>query len=220
MHFASIRRLFQPALRWHGFADMRVSIALALYAESLLIYCSLARWRGVRLGSLNSYGNTVVAFLLVAGVTMLCIGGDPTHALAFALSYSCVAALTDLSTGLIFDGVSWAAACGVFCASLLSGTLVAAVFGMLTGAGPLVLLILITRGRGVGLGDVKVAAIVGAALGAPSALLMLGVAYVAGALWGIVLIARRRATRKERIAFAPFLAFGAEFGALWTVHHA
>jgi leader peptidase (prepilin peptidase)/N-methyltransferase len=62
---------------------------------------------------------------------------------------------------------------------------------------------------GMGLGDVKLAAVLGAALGWSVAVAMM-IGLAAGALVGVALIARNgSAGRKQKIPLGPFLAFGA-----------
>jgi leader peptidase (prepilin peptidase) / N-methyltransferase len=74
------------------------------------------------------------------------------------------------------------------------------------------LALMVIRPDGMGLGDVKLAASVGAALTWVSWQLLLAgtfVAFVAFAACGLVLIAMRRATRKSELPFGPFLLIGA-----------
>ncbi len=66
--------------------------------------------------------------------------------------------------------------------------------------------------RGMGMGDVKLVAVMGLYLGRAVAPAML-IGFAAGALYGIVLIARHGAeARKQAVPFGPFLAFGALVG--------
>ncbi len=67
----------------------------------------------------------------------------------------------------------------------------------------------VTRGRGLGFGDVKLAFVIGLLLGYPSAVIGLYVAFLTGALVGVILIILRVARMKSRIAFGPFLILGA-----------
>ncbi len=91
-------------------------------------------------------------------------------------------------------------------------TPVGAVFGALTGAGVLLLLIgvwyLIRRVRGMGFGDVKMLAAVGAFLGVGGVFLTLFVASLIGAVVGLGLLARGRLTWSSRLPFGVFLAVG------------
>lgn len=77
------------------------------------------------------------------------------------------------------------------------------------GAGGFLLAAALARPDGMGLGDVKLAAVLGLFLGRAVAWALL-VALAAGALAGLVLVARHGAAARSRtIPFAPFLATGA-----------
>ncbi len=77
------------------------------------------------------------------------------------------------------------------------------------GAGAFFLLIaLISRG-GMGGGDIKLAAMMGAFLGWPAIAFALLVAFTTGAVAGVYLIAYGRRSRKDPIPFGPSLAAGA-----------
>src|SRR5262249_50905928 len=68
--------------------------------------------------------------------------------------------------------------------------------------------------RGMGFGDVKLALLLGAVLGA-SVIPALAIAFLAGALLGAALLVRvGRSARKSAVPFRPFLAAGAR-RALW-----
>jgi leader peptidase (prepilin peptidase)/N-methyltransferase len=80
--------------------------------------------------------------------------------------------------------------------------------GAAVAAGGLLFLVALAYPKGMGLGDVKLAAVMGLFLGrdvAPAILL----ALLAGSVVGLVIIAREGAAgRKRAIPFGPFLAFG------------
>jgi leader peptidase (prepilin peptidase) / N-methyltransferase len=81
-------------------------------------------------------------------------------------------------------------------------------------AGGLLFLAALIYPRGMGLGDVKLAAVMGLFLGRNVAPAML-VALLAGALVGLAMIAREgAAARKRAIPFGPFLALGGVAGLL------
>ena len=63
--------------------------------------------------------------------------------------------------------------------------------------------------EGLGMGDVKMLAMIGAFLGWPLALLSLMIASVAGTMVGVALIATGRGTMKYALPFGTFLAIGA-----------
>ncbi len=85
---------------------------------------------------------------------------------------------------------------------------------------------LVTAGRGMGLGDVKLSGVLGLMLGwlgwGPSLVGLLG-GFVIGGVVGMLLIAGGRAGRATRIAHGPFMLAGAALAAfvgadLWTAY--
>ena len=70
------------------------------------------------------------------------------------------------------------------------------------------LLVLISRGRAMGLGDVKFVFLMGLFLGWPNILVALFSAFFFGALVGLVLIFGGRKTLKSQVPFGPFLIAG------------
>jgi leader peptidase (prepilin peptidase)/N-methyltransferase len=82
-------------------------------------------------------------------------------------------------------------------------------------AGGFLLIALLAYPGGMGMGDVKLAAVMGLFLGSAVAPAIL-VALLSGVLVGAVVIARKGASegRKTAIPFGPFLALGALVGVL------
>jgi leader peptidase (prepilin peptidase)/N-methyltransferase len=71
------------------------------------------------------------------------------------------------------------------------------------------------RGRdGMGLGDVKLLAMIGAFLGFGETLLALFVGVMAAAVYGVVLLARKKAGRETKLPLGSFLAAGGLFAAV------
>ena len=87
----------------------------------------------------------------------------------------------------------------VFFINLLAGFL-AATF--------LLSIYLFTRGRGMGLGDVKLTLLLGLILGPQGILVSLFLAFLTGAIVGIILILVGKGSLKQKIAFGPFLVIG------------
>jgi leader peptidase (prepilin peptidase)/N-methyltransferase len=79
----------------------------------------------------------------------------------------------------------------------------------------LFLLIAILSRGGMGLGDVKMAALMGIMLGFPSVLVAIFLAIIAGGIMAIVLLATRKKGRKQAIPFGPFLALGTMLALIW-----
>lgn len=80
--------------------------------------------------------------------------------------------------------------------------------GTLIGGGLFLLIALAGRGA-LGMGDVKLAAALGAVLGYPAIIHALFVGIVAGGVGALSLILMRRISRKDYIAYGPYLALGA-----------
>ena len=89
-----------------------------------------------------------------------------------------------------------------------SPTLVMAAVGMAVAGGIFLLLAILGRGA-LGLGDVKLAAAIGALGGFPVALVGLVIGIVAGGVAALLLLLTHRAGRKDTMAYGPYLALGA-----------
>lgn len=77
------------------------------------------------------------------------------------------------------------------------------------------LLLFITHGRGMGFGDVKFAFLIGLALGFPKTILALYLAFLTGALVGVILILAKKAKFGQKIPFGPFLSAATLVVFLW-----
>ncbi len=124
------------------------------------------------------------------------------------LGFAWACAATDVATGYVFNRVSAFGGLVVASAAFVRGTELAALQGAVVAASILLAVRMLTKGRGLGLGDVKCAAVLGAGMGS-QALLFVGVAYECGALWACVMLVGRRLRRSDSVAFAPFLAIAA-----------
>jgi prepilin signal peptidase PulO-like enzyme (type II secretory pathway) len=88
--------------------------------------------------------------------------------------------------------------------------------GALIGIGILGSIVLITKGRGMGIGDIKLAGVLGLSLGGPATLLALFTGFVSGAIVGLILIQGKKASLKTAVPFGPFLVFGWLVAILWS----
>ncbi len=77
------------------------------------------------------------------------------------------------------------------------------------------LLIAATRGRGMGMGDLKLAIPLGLVFGWPDIVFVLVFAFVAGAAVGVLAIVRGKNSMKGTLPFGPFLALGAATLFFW-----
>ncbi|AET66689.1 prepilin signal peptidase PulO-like peptidase [Desulfosporosinus orientis DSM 765] len=105
---------------------------------------------------------------------------------------------------------------GMISAFLIPGspTLSESLFSAL-GAGAAFLVIALVYPQGMGLGDVKLVAAMGAFLGFPAIFLAIFTGSLAGSLVGIFLLATGQKRFRQQIPFGPYLAFGAILTLLW-----
>lgn len=106
---------------------------------------------------------------------------------------------------------------GLALAGVVSGEwpLLDAVIGVAAWLGVIGGLWLVSGGRGMGFGDVKLAPVLGATLGwtgVGAAVVALFAAFALGAVVGLALMAARRAGRRSALPFGPFLLVGALIG--------
>lgn len=79
----------------------------------------------------------------------------------------------------------------------------------------LLIIYLVTKGKGMGFGDVKFAFLMGLVLGYPKIIVAFYLAFLTGAFVGIILILGRKAKFGQKIAFGPFLALSTTISFLW-----
>lgn len=90
--------------------------------------------------------------------------------------------------------------------SLASGLVIALFFTML---------IIVTKGRGMGMGDVKLGLFLGLCLGFPNGFLAIILAFLSGALISILAIITGKKGLKSQIPFGPFLSLGGLIALFW-----
>jgi len=155
----------------------------------------------------------------------LAYGISPTSALlAVYAAILLVVFVIDLERGLILNKVVFPSlAVSLLAAALIPspwlGTLfphpfLSAAAGAASGFALLFLIALLARG-GMGWGDVKFAAFMGAATGFPLVFVALFCGVMIGALIAVVLLASGKKGRKQGIPFGPFLALGTMATLLW-----
>ncbi len=82
------------------------------------------------------------------------------------------------------------------------------IYSALGAAAFFLLIVLISRGRWMGVGDIKLAALMGLFLGWPNILVALFLAFFIGAVIGTGLIMSGKKTLKSEVPFGPFLITG------------
>jgi leader peptidase (prepilin peptidase)/N-methyltransferase len=156
--------------------------------------------------------------LLEAATAALCVGAVLTHSSAVGIALSILlilivvpAALIDLEHMVIPNRLTGTGAVLAIALGLAldpagePGRLLAGAC-----AGGFLLLAALIHPRGMGMGDVKLAGVMGLCLGAAVAPALL-IALLAGVVGGLVIIAAKGAAagRRTKVPFGPFLAFGA-----------
>jgi leader peptidase (prepilin peptidase) / N-methyltransferase len=192
---------------------------IAAYDNVPVLSWSLLRGRARCCGVAISprYPLTELCLALLYAATVLVLWDDPAEvALGLVFVTALVAiTLTDLERRIIPNKILLVAAVlgAVIAAVTDPGSLperaIAAV-----AAGGLLFVAALAYPRGMGLGDVKLAAVMGLFLGRNVAPAIL-IALLAGSLVGLATIARHgAAARKRTIPFGPFLALGGVVGLL------
>lgn len=143
-----------------------------------------------------------VAASCAIGVIAARAGVTP-HVLLIAFVCCCLVALsvTDMRRGIVPDAFTLVPLASMFAVSLQQRQLIPFVFSVAVPFVPFALAALVTKGRGMGWGDVKLAAVGGAVLGPQLCLLAFTLACLSAA-------AMNYASRRSQtpIAFAPYLA--------------
>jgi leader peptidase (prepilin peptidase)/N-methyltransferase len=124
--------------------------------------------------------------------------------------------VVDLERQIIPDVLSLPGILAGVLANLATGRLpwLESIMGILVGGG-VFLAIILASGGGMGGGDMKLGAMLGAFLGWKIVLLSMLVAVVAGGILAVALIATGVRGRKDPIPFGPFLALGGAVGLFW-----
>jgi len=77
------------------------------------------------------------------------------------------------------------------------------------------LLVLVTRGKGMGMGDAKLAGLMGLVLGFPGIVVALMLAFLTGAITGVILVLVGKKRFGEHIPFGPFLTSATWISLFW-----
>ena len=151
-------------------------------------------------------------------VTYLVVGDENLTELALGLVLCAVlvaVTLTDLEQRLIPNRIVLAGAIAALAIMLTHPSSLVEHGVAAIAAGGFLLVVALLYPRGMGMGDVKLVAVMGLFLGRAVAPAMV-IGFAAGALVGIVMLARHgSAARKQAIPFGPFLALGG-IVALWV----
>ncbi|MBI3620077.1 prepilin peptidase [Candidatus Roizmanbacteria bacterium] len=161
---------------------------------------------------------------LLTGLTFVFIGTRPGLNLAYFGIFSVLIVIffADLKYQIIPDSMQFLLLLFsvIYLATTYSAGQLPVVFFGQTVAGtvimlPILFLFLITKGGGMGFGDVKLSFIIGFMFGLLQGVVVLYLAFISGALIGIILLLSGRKKPSSHIAFGPFLVFGIIATILW-----
>lgn len=151
--------------------------------------------------------------LIEAGTGLLFVGGGAIIADKFqlliylvAVSFFIILFVYDSETYIVPDSVSLPAIVIIFLLNLAGGKdWVSLLAGAALGGGWFLAQFLLSRGRWVGGGDIRLGLLLGVLLGWPKVVLGLMIAYVGGSIIAVGLVLSRRAKFGSRLPFAAFL---------------
>jgi len=137
--------------------------------------------------------------------------GPSLQGLSAALlsAYLIVTVFVDIDHLLILDALTVPAGVIGLVIAFALGHAVSALEGAALGAALFGAIYLITRGAGLGLGDVKLAAALGTFLGLHNSIAAFAAAFVIGAVLALPVLAMRRRRGRDVLPFGPFLVIGA-----------
>jgi len=159
----------------------------------------------------------LLVWLAAIGLGWLAYGqlGWTGKALLIALEawFFLAIAVIDLEHRLVLNRMLLVAAPFVIAANLLIGeaTITSILLGAVLGFGLLLVMALLTPG-GIGMGDVKLAGVMGLATGLSGILFALSFGIFAGGIAAIAILVRHRFRRGQTMAYAPYLVVG-----VWVV---
>ncbi|NQV12389.1 prepilin peptidase [Candidatus Uhrbacteria bacterium] len=149
-----------------------------------------------------------VLFVLLAGRW---IDGGDTVLLIKSLAVAIFAIYTLASDGRFMEvsvPVSLVSAIVLLGVAMASGNLTIAILTGLGGAGFFALQYALTRGKGIGSGDMILGGVIGLSLGFPGVVVGIMLGYMIGATHAVVLIAQKKASRKTHVPLGAYLMVG------------
>lgn len=157
---------------------------------------------------------------LATGILMVFVAGQHVKLLHFSewallrdvffLTLLIIIFVYDLRYKIILSRVVWIGTLIGFLINTLdlNFSVLSLLLGMVIGGGFFLLQYIVSSGRWIGGGDVRMGVMMGAWLGWQNTLLAMFIAYVLGALVGVVLLLSKKAERKTEVPFGTFLAIG------------
>ena len=160
-------------------------------------------------------GEAITAALFVAAFLRFGVSADLVVALIFLCGLVAITGI-DLDRQIIPDVITLPGIAAGFVLNLATGRVswLDALLGILVGGGIFFVIILISP-AGMGGGDLKLGAMMGAFLGWQLGLLAILLGVLSGGVVAVCLLALGRKGRKDAVPFGPFLALGGALSMLW-----
>jgi len=125
-----------------------------------------------------------------------------------------VAAFTDINEGIIPDRLTYPGILLGITSAYFTMGLQTAILGAVVFLAVFLFIALVSRG-GMGGGDIKLAAVIGAFVGLKGILPVFIISSVLGGIWALILLVRGQAERKTAIKFGPFMSLAAFLVYVW-----
>ncbi|KKR50334.1 hypothetical protein A3A55_02010 [Candidatus Roizmanbacteria bacterium RIFCSPLOWO2_01_FULL_40_14] len=155
----------------------------------------------------------LTAVLLVSGIRYQVLGIEIIKLSIYLIIVSCLMVIffIDLKHKIIPDSLTILVGITGVLLWFLSPTSLSYINYLLSAAGSamfFLFLVFITKGRGMGMGDVKFAFVMGLLLGSPGVIIALYIAFLTGAILSAILILSKRKKFGQTVPFGPFLVVG------------
>ena len=115
---------------------------------------------------------------------------------------------------IIVSGI-WYFVSGIFLNLYTKYEILNTIYSAFGAAAFFLAIVLVSRGKWMGVGDIKLAFLMGLILGFPNILAALFLAFLIGAIIGVGLIAAQKKTFKSEVPFGPFLVTGTFIALFW-----
>lgn len=96
----------------------------------------------------------------------------------------------------------------VFYTVFVRGQYIDSLLGLVLGGGFFFLIVLLSKGRAMGMGDVKLVAVLSFLIGFKATILACGLAFVIGAVCCVILLSRKKVEGRTAVPFGPFICVG------------
>lgn len=155
--------------------------------------------------ALTDYGNGSVAFWIAVFLILLLLSVIDFRLNIIPDELNVLLFLAGIAGGVFLPPISFF---GFYGLPFSQNLWLSRLFGFLFGALFFGLLIMATDGKGMGMGDLKLASALGFLAGWPDILGIVVLSFIIGAVFSVILIILKRKTMKSAIPFGPFLAIG------------